>query len=339
MSTNMKGFEKKLQSGQVTIGDIRRWQNWNKANKEAKFTPTQLAEMWIKEKIDNGAKDRYVKEIVSPAVSNYIAFCEAMELEVWDSVSVGEFVRFLLLEKKYATKTIMDKFEKIIGHFFDWACVCGYIPHGLDRSKYPRLLVSTQKRKPVDLEDVRTALKNIHLIPEFDQELFRFFVFTAWHTGFRPSDILALNWDDIDLEQNKISIIPIKTSRFGKRVDVYFSDEYKNFLVSFKEKNPPLLNSTQCCSMFLRNRGTERIKSSFNRYLKRTIGKSIGCTDFRRAKASTAKEVLKDIDKVKSTVGWSSAVAARRYITETEKTKRENWNAISINILASEENK
>jgi integrase len=333
MKRKTRTLEENVEAGTVSVGDIRRWQNWNKADKSAKYDPKMLVEAWLDEKMESGCKTSYVEEFLAPAVRTYNAFCEALEKDHWDSKSVGEFIRFLLLEKHYATKTINDKFQKPIEMMFKWLCLGGYISNHLDKSAYPRLVSAPKKRKPVQIETVRAILNNLGKLPFGKRQTLQFYVFVAWNTGFRPSDVINLKWSDIDFEEGKISIIPIKTSRLNRKHTVYMSEEFKQFLLMFKETNPPTAANGRCDPYFIE--GNDRYQSVIQEYLNKTSPVKIVPTDFRRAVASRAQEIFGNIEQVKSTVGWTSTQSAKRYITETDKTKKENWEAISQDLLTN----
>lgn len=331
MNRKSKTIQKHIEDGTVSVGDIRRWQSWNQADKSVKHKPKDLVEMWLNEKYQGDCKERYVSEILAPAVRAYSAFCEALEKDYWDSKTVGEFIRFLLLEKHYATKTIKDKFERPIDGMFRWLCLGGYISNPLDKSAYPMLVATAKKREPVSIETVREMLSNLGKLRERLQKTTQFFIFTAWNTGFRPSDVINLKWSNIDLDEGKISIIPIKTSRFNKLHTVYISEEFKQFLIMFKEQNPPNEGSDRCDSCY--DGDIRRYEITISGQLKKLTKAKICPTDFRRAVASRAQEIFGNIEQVKSTVGWASTQAAKRYITESDQTKKENWKAISQDIL------
>lgn len=323
-------LEKNLNDGTVLMGDIKRWTNWNKANSESKYEPEDLVDMFLTDKMDSGCKQSYVNGIIKPAVKAYSAFCKALKLKHWDSVSVGEFIRFLLLEKSYATKTVKDKFEKPIDQMFRWLCQGGYIDNYLNKSAYPRLIGLAKKREPITIETVKQIISNAQKIPNIEKRAsLLFFVYTAWNTGFRPSDVANLKWSDIDFDEGKISIIPIKTSRTKKLHHVYISDEFKAFLKMFKKQNPPIENNN--CDPY-RITEISAYKTRMDFLLKKTSPVPVCCTDFRRAVASRAQEIFGDIEKVKSTVGWTSSISARRYITESDDTKKQNWESINQDL-------
>lgn len=110
---------------------------------------------------------------------------------------------------------------------------------------------------------------------------YNFFAF-ALQTGMRVSEILALTWDDVDFEQNTISVnktlfrdtdkeikIGSPKSKTSIRI-VPMTEEAKRLLLSQKEKNAKLkvVSLKFKNNIFLNTKGTLNIRQTYNNLLK-----------------------------------------------------------------------
>lgn len=54
----------------------------------------------------------------------------------------------------------------------------------------------------------------------------------CWETGLRISDVCLLRWETVDMDNGVISLVPKKTKRYGKSVEIPITDELRGALNS-----------------------------------------------------------------------------------------------------------
>lgn len=111
---------------------------------------------------------------------------------------VSQFLKWFADDKKAAEKTVKTQLL-VVSLIFKYALTCGYVDSNpADGLPVPKGL-SKVKREAASPEDVQRIKDHVG-------DPFGLFAFFALYTGMRRSEILALEWSDIDMRNNAIRI-------------------------------------------------------------------------------------------------------------------------------------
>ena len=193
-------------SKRVFRGDFRAWL------KKQGMTQASLAE---KANISANTVGRIARGLnVNPeSAAKIAAVCGKSEAELFDVAEKADRL----------SENSIQHYHKCISTILDTAVQFQMIPNNpCDRIRPPKI---PHKEAPF-LDDVQTE-ELLNLLEELPEEklAFKTAVITLLFTGMRRSELLGLDWSDIDLETGVISIR--KTSKYLPKLGV-FEDDTKN---------------------------------------------------------------------------------------------------------------
>lgn len=135
---------------------------------------------------------------------------------------------FLHLTSGGRTKKYIHTTRQTLSLMFSWLVRMGYMDSN-PALAIPERAVKEPPKTPVAVTDREYEALRIGSI---GTEL-HYAIICAWHTGMRISDICALKWCDVDLDNRIISVSPIKTrGRSRKRAIIPIHPELMETLVS-----------------------------------------------------------------------------------------------------------
>lgn len=117
--------------------------------------------------------------------------------------------------------------EQTVKFFLNWCAKAGKIERnwlqGESFSSYrsikrPESFAFTQK-------EYRALLRHC------PDEQWRGFIMFGWHTALRMGDIANLQWSNISFPEGKVSIVPRKTKRFGKALEIPIAGDVYDWLL------------------------------------------------------------------------------------------------------------
>lgn len=157
--------------------------------------------------------------------------------------SDGRYVINSLLDKSYTTSTIKGV-KSSISKVWSWGVEEGLI-QGSDKSPVQGIVVEGAKNnyKPIlTIEEIRKLL----LEAELQKHPWRHVWSVAILTGMRSGELLALQWEDVDFENNLIRITKsyisrikaIKSTKNAEWRNAHISDDLKKVLLEIKRDNP-----------------------------------------------------------------------------------------------------
>lgn len=152
-----------------------------------------------------------------------------------------------ILENKSISVSYKNKIHNILNKIFDYAI------KNYDLSSNPSRIFGTFQEKNDKIIKDEDKLRYITLdefnkfISVIDDLLWKTFFMFAYYTGCRRGEIIALTWEDIDLEKNEISInktlyeeikgkISITSTKNSRNRKIKLSKKLKEQLVSYKNK-------------------------------------------------------------------------------------------------------
>ena len=151
----------------------------------------------------------------------------------------------LILEKKGLTVNYMNKILNVLCSIFEYGIKyysLQYNPaknYGRFKNKNDLIINDDEKIRYITLEEFNTFISVI------DNSLWKTFFITAFYTGARKGEILALNWNDIDFNNNEIKInktlcVKVKghaivtSTKTNKNRKIKMSKTLKNELLNYK---------------------------------------------------------------------------------------------------------
>ena len=158
------------------------------------------------------------------------------------------------ISSKYS-KSSANVIYSVSNSIFDYAKNMGYIKlNPFERVEVPKYYAKDKKTATIYTREEIEELLKIHSTGKINITLT-----IAYHTGMRLGEILALTWDDIDLN-NKIVHITKQTKRKNKNYiftspkrnssrDIYIDDTFIAYLKQLKQQQD-----------------TEKINANYNRY-------------------------------------------------------------------------
>jgi integrase len=114
---------------------------------------------------------------------------------------------------------------------YEWLREAGIV----DANPVPKLkhfAIPSIERQTITLEDVTKLLERAKTDGRGD---WTYAILCAWETGLRLGDVATLRWREVNVADQVIRRIPIKTRRFGKTVEIPISPE----LLQAMRKTPP----------------------------------------------------------------------------------------------------
>jgi integrase len=199
---------------------------------EKKIIFEDFAKQYLEYSKANKAFYSYKRDITS--IKSLISFFAKNYLFEITQQMVEKYKAERLKEVEPAT---VNREVGCLRHMFNKAIDWGYL------KKNPVLGVKKLKEPPgriryLDSEEIKALFKAIDQLPRENRAYLRPIVVMALNTGMRKSEILRLRWQDIDLEQRKITImnsknnevrtIPINDTLYKelKRLPKYLNSEY-----------------------------------------------------------------------------------------------------------------
>lgn len=156
----------------------------------------------------------------------------ARDIKTVKRLEVAEFVLEVIRESDLASATIsMCRMEVIAA--FKWAHNRGYLKHlEINTNNLPKVAPGKKDRKAFTFQLHQKILTELgtrrrHL-------WVRGICVVAWHTGMRLSDICCLTWSAIDLDEEVITVIPMKTRRLGKLCRIPMEPELRTMLLQLR---------------------------------------------------------------------------------------------------------
>ncbi len=189
-----------------------------------------------------------------------------ISFDMWNYSKLSKFLE--ILNKSRKSNNTTNDIKKTLKRFLkfqydDWDKKFKGLTNGGIRQKKPIKKIS--KDKLLSPEDFKK------LISGCDKFFFKALFSLAWDTSARPSEMLNLKWEDIDLENNRVKLIRYKTKNVSQiPLDpegsiIHLKNHYNNFTYSDVTKKDFIFPSP-------RNREKPITNQSVHSYL-RTIGK------------------------------------------------------------------
>jgi len=161
-------------------------------------------------------------------VGNLIKACPVQKLE-----GKTELVEWLFSSSQRSPKTSKDRLKLIVAAI-DWASKSGLIPrhHGIEyRDLLSSLPIKSARRKNADEEgniDIFSVKEIYQILDALKDETYsRFpgkhkqyhlYIYFCWLTGCRPSEAIALKWENVDLTRRRIKFCEGEVMASGKLI-------------------------------------------------------------------------------------------------------------------------
>ncbi|MBD2776898.1 tyrosine-type recombinase/integrase [Iningainema tapete] len=160
-------------------------------------------------------------------VSNIVKRCPFQRLE-----QKNELVEWLFSDEKRSPKTNKDRLKLIVAAI-DWNSKQGNIPRkwGIEyRDLLESISVKTDNKRSVNCEEddidiftvkeiyqILDALKN-ETYSRLNGKHYQYFkyVYFCWLTGCRPSEAIALKWENVDLQKKRIKFCEAQVNASGR---------------------------------------------------------------------------------------------------------------------------
>jgi integrase len=255
---------------------------------------------------------RTLEEILR-TLSNYInpiigtKFINTIDMRDWNKIQqrmMQGVPREDPEKQKPAGNRSINKYFQYISKTFDWAVENDYLTENPWRKRKP--LRNTAKFK-VDLLELKELQKIIEIAPEH----LKWAIEVGYNTGARPgpSELFALQWQDIDWRYNRIRIPGSKTDKSNRWQ--YLSD---NFMDKLREK----YLQRDGCTYVVSYKGT-RIISNLKRSWEKAkrdagITRRIRLYDIRHFYITYALAMGADIAELAERVGNSPETITRYYL-------------------------
>lgn len=233
-----------------------------------------------------------------------------------------------LANLQYARKTVSNHLM-VVNQIMKFAVQNGYIQTNPAREiEIPKWLTKTQRRMP--------SSEEIQIVKQTTAEPMGLFAYWIMYTGCRRSELLALTWDDVDLNNRTITI---NKSRYQLNNKVYVKEpktESGNRVLPILDKLLEVIPDKRIGLVFPYNgeMWTERrFELEWNKYRKKY---GIKCTPhaFRHCYATMLFEANINVKDAQELLGHAQASTTQdiyTHIRETQKSKvRESLYKIDI---------
>lgn len=163
-------------------------------------------------------------------VGNLIKSCPYQRLE-----QKSKIVEWIFTESEKRSKKTSKERLKLIVAAIDWNSKQGNIPRnwGIEyRDMLESINLKTEKKSNISCEEDEIDIFSVKEIYEIlnalkDETYSRFegkhrqyykYVYFCWLTGCRPSEAIALKWENVDLQKKRIKFCEVEMLRSGKRI-------------------------------------------------------------------------------------------------------------------------
>lgn len=151
-----------------------------------------------------------------------------------DEVTLREVNEFILKRCSEVKGKTVKYFRQVIVRFFIWMEDNGIIAKNpLKPSKLPRLTIVPFHKPSFSEEQYRQMIEEA-ANNERQYSWGEVFVL-GWNTGLRLGDCCNLLWKQVDFENRMIRVIPQKTRRFNKQLDIPMTEELFDVLKRLKD--------------------------------------------------------------------------------------------------------
>lgn len=203
----------------------------NKSKKLRVVEETDLTVLWSKYVSSHTAiklwEETYILTTIQ-TVGNLIKRCPFQRLE-----QKNELVEWLFSDKNRSQKTNKDRLKLIVAAI-DWNSKTGNIPRkwGIEyRDLLTSITITTENKTSATCEDeeeidIFTVKEVYQILDALKNETYsRFkgkhsqyykYVYFCWLTGCRPSEAIALKWENIDLQKKRIKFCEGQVNASGR---------------------------------------------------------------------------------------------------------------------------
>lgn len=207
--------------------------------------------------------------------------------------SIDNFIRFLCTKKVTpkivddwsnkqledgVTRVTVGKYRCGVRAFFDWKIRGGTWDKPNPVYAWKNLRCSSPPRQAFTEEEYRTLLASAPVAGTYWKPL----IVIAWHTGLRMGDIATLEWKDVDMNRYFIRVVPAKTKKFGKAVEIPFGKEVFDCLSKQAAARDMKYVIRDAANDYLTDRH-KTISTTFGRILKKVIMSGKSFHSFRHA--------------------------------------------------------
>lgn len=200
---NKSGFATKSEAKQAGIIAYNEYLNTGHSFKPKTMSYSDYLDYWMKEHCEINLKYHTIeayKNIIKNHIKPRLGFYRLCQIT---TATIQEFVNNTYVEYGYS-KNFMKNILKVLKTSFSYATdVVGFVKEN------PTIKVKLPKYDKPDEDPAHIFTKE-----EIDTILNRFkknhcayyAMLTAYHTGLRISEVFGLTWDDIDLENKKLTV-------------------------------------------------------------------------------------------------------------------------------------
>ena len=142
-----------------------------------------------------------------------------------------------LVKKNYAQSTIVH-YRNILFSILESAYKNDLISENpFKRVKYPKAIESTSIKQLTNKEDKISPFNEDELKIMFQFEGYLgYLIYLMVHTGMRPSEVLALDWKDIDYEEKRIAVYKTVSGGIVNKTKTVSSARYVDMLPNLEKK-------------------------------------------------------------------------------------------------------
>jgi integrase/recombinase XerC len=204
---------------------------------------------------------------------------------------------------------------------------------GIKKKKNKDLDRINRHRVKLTVDDFNKLLryvnKNNSRYPERDRAILLIFM----STGMRKTALSSINIEDVNLEDNKLSII----DKGDITHDYPLNPTEKNAILTWLDKRNEFKDAENSSALFISNKGNRISGAELERLIKRytagSLSTSVSPHKLRSGFISIMYDQTGDIEKVRRMVGHRGISTTQRYIV-TEGTEKEEAAMIMESLLA-----
>jgi len=196
-----------------------------------RFTIKSWLDQWLESKGRSRTKSTHMA--YRTTVSSFIQFlgaeAEKKDLEWLEPSIINEWVNLLI---KQVTSTTAGNHVKRLSLAFSEAVKFRY----LRENPCSPISAPTESNRPEKATFTPGQVEALLKVADME---WRGLILLSFYCGFRIGDATTLRWKDVDLNTNWISIIPQKTRRSGKRINVPIHPLLQEHLLSLDASDDP----------------------------------------------------------------------------------------------------